>query len=61
MMKRAFEIDVLVCPHCGGGRKLISLILDPEVIRRILDHLDLPLDFPTVAPSRAPPESAIPF
>ena len=61
MMKRAFEIDVLVCPHCGGGRKLISLITDPVIIRRILAHLKLPLEFPSVAPPRAPPESAIPF
>ena len=44
MMKRAFEVDVLVCPHCGGGRKLIALITDPAVIRRILAHLKLPND-----------------
>ena len=39
LMKRAFEVDVLVCPHCGVGRKLISLITDPGIIRRILAHL----------------------
>ena len=41
-MKRAFDVDVLVCPHCGGGRRLISLITDPAIIRRILAHLKLP-------------------
>ena len=25
-MKRVFAIDVLVCPHCGGPRKLIALL-----------------------------------
>ena len=24
LMKRAFALDVLVCPHCGGPRKLIA-------------------------------------
>jgi len=24
LMRRVFEIDVLVCPHCGGARKLIA-------------------------------------
>jgi len=61
LMNRAFEIDVLVCPHCGGGRKLISLITDPAIIRRMLAHLKLPLEFPSVAPPRAPPQSSIPF
>jgi len=61
LMKRAFEIDVLVCPHCRGARKLISLITDPSVIRRILSHLKLPLEFPSVAPARAPPEPSLPF
>ena len=61
LMKRAFDIDVLLCPHCGGARKLISLITDPAVIRRILSHLKLPLEFPSVAPARAPPEPLLPF
>jgi len=61
LMKRAFEVDVLVCPHCHGARKLISLITDPPVIRRILSHLKLPLEFPFVTPARAPPEPSLPF
>jgi hypothetical protein len=61
LMKRAFDVEVLVCPHCGGARRLISLITDPAIIHRISNHLKLPLEFPSVAPSRAPPESSIPF
>jgi len=32
-MKRVFEIDVLVCPHCKGTRKLSAFLttgLDPH-------------------------------
>jgi hypothetical protein len=24
-MRRAFEIDVLLCPHCGGRRRIVAL------------------------------------
>jgi hypothetical protein len=39
LMQRAFDIDVLACPSCGGRMRLIATIHDPVVIRRILDHL----------------------
>jgi hypothetical protein len=39
LMQRAFAIDVLACPSCGGRMRLIATIHDPAVIRRILDHL----------------------
>ncbi|MBK7641769.1 MAG: hypothetical protein IPJ19_01755 [Planctomycetes bacterium] len=37
-MKRVFEIDVLICPHCGGPRKLIAFLTDGLVVRKILSH-----------------------
>ena len=39
LMHRAFAVDVLVCPHCGGRLRLIATIHDPAVIRKILAHL----------------------
>ena len=39
-MHRAFAIDVLACPHCGGRLRLIATLHDPAVIRKILAHLD---------------------
>jgi len=39
LMRRAFEIDVLACPRCGGRMRLIATVDDPGVIRRILAHL----------------------
>jgi uncharacterized protein YbaR (Trm112 family) len=40
-MHRAFGIDMLVCPHCGGRLRLIATLHDPVVIRKILGHLAL--------------------
>jgi hypothetical protein len=50
-MRRAFAIDVLACPRCGGRLRLLGTIEDPVAIRAILDSLAVsaaPLD-------RAPP------
>jgi hypothetical protein len=55
-MKRVFAIDVLVCPHCGGTRKLIALLTDGLVVRKILTHLGLSTEPPPLAPARALPE-----
>ncbi|MCI0563428.1 MAG: hypothetical protein MN733_33550, partial [Nitrososphaera sp.] len=35
------ELDVLTCSWCGGKRKLIALITDGAVVRKILEHLGL--------------------
>ncbi len=56
LMKRVFAIDVLVCPHCAGTRKLIALLTDGLVVRKILAHLGLSTEPPPRAPARAPPE-----
>jgi hypothetical protein len=34
-MRRAFDIDVLACPRCGGRLRLIAAVEDPEAIRAI--------------------------
>jgi hypothetical protein len=38
-MRRAFAIDVLACPDCGGRLRLIATLHDPAVIRKILAHV----------------------
>jgi hypothetical protein len=38
-LKRVFNIDIETCNQCGGSVKVIACIEDPEVIRKILDHL----------------------
>jgi hypothetical protein len=39
MMRRLYEVDPLVCPRCGGEMRVVGVITQPAVIRRILDHL----------------------
>ena len=46
-MKRAYALDVLLCPRCAGPMRVVAVIEDERVARRILEHLGLP--------ARAPP------
>jgi uncharacterized protein YbaR (Trm112 family) len=39
-MRRAFDLDVLVCPRCGGRLRLVVTIEDPVAIGAILAALD---------------------
>ena len=32
LLRRVFEVEVLVCPHCGGARRLLAAIHDPASI-----------------------------
>jgi hypothetical protein len=36
LMRRAFDIDVLACPRCGGRLRLMATVEDPDAIRAIL-------------------------
>lgn len=38
-LKRVFNIDVSVCPTCGGDSRVIACIEDKAVIDKILAHL----------------------
>ena len=49
------EIEVFVCPRCGGPRRLLSAIQDPESIRRVLGSLGLSAEVPVLAGARSPP------
>jgi hypothetical protein len=54
-MQRSFGFDVLACPRCAGRLTLVALIHDPVVVRRILEHLRLPVEPPAFLPARDPP------
>jgi len=41
MIKKIYEVDPLICPRCGFPMRVLSVIEDPPVVRRILDHLGL--------------------
>jgi len=40
-MRRAFDVDVLACPRCGGRLRLLALLEAGTVTTRILRHLAL--------------------
>ena len=58
LIKRVFLEDILHCPECNGARRIISFIIDPIVIRKILVHLGLPTEAPPRAGPRAAPDES---
>lgn len=48
-LKRVFDSDMEHCPNCGGTLKIITAILSPTVIAKLLTHLGWSV--------RAPPRS----
>jgi hypothetical protein len=46
------EIDITLCPLCGGQLRVIADITDPDLIRKILKHVQ------KRAPPRLPPRRA---
>ncbi len=53
-MRRAFDIDVLACPRCGGRLRLIATVEEPGAVRAILASLGLVAE----PPARASPSVA---
>ena len=40
-IRKVYETDPLTCPKCQGEMRIISFIDQPDVIRKILQHLGL--------------------
>ena len=54
LLRRVFAVEIFCCPHCGGPRRLVSFITEPEAIDRILAHLGIvPWPKPPPLPGRA--------
>jgi len=56
MIRKVYEVNPLVCPHCGGTMKIIAFLTDYSVVDRIIDHLKLSF----VADRPPPPQVAYP-
>jgi hypothetical protein len=57
-----FGIDIETCAVCGGAVRIIACIEVPEVIEKILAHLDAKGAEPQAAgrpPCRAPPRRGL--
>jgi hypothetical protein len=39
-LKRVFNLDITLCPSCGGTMRVITDITDPDIIQKILDHIE---------------------
>ena len=52
LIRKVYEADPLQCPKCRGPMRVIALIDDPQVVRRILEHLGL---WQPEASERSPP------
>ena len=50
-LRQIYDIDVSVCPNCGGDLKVLAVITAPQVIASILAHL-------AKREARAPPVAA---
>ena len=58
-LKRVFDIDITLCPLCGGQLRVIADITDPDLIRKILDHVQKRAP-PRLPPRRAQPDATYP-
>jgi len=52
LIRKVYEADPLECQKCHGPMRIIALIDDPPVVRRILEHLGL---WQPEAMERSPP------
>ena len=57
-VRKVFEVDPILCPRCAVEMKPVAVITDDCELRRLLEHLRLPADFPKTAPARSPPAVA---
>jgi len=58
-LKRVFKTDIETCPECKSKVKVIASIEDPQVIKKILNHLGLESRAPTPWPPRGPPATTL--
>jgi hypothetical protein len=54
LLQRVFDVDMARCPFCHQGTlRIIAVITQGEVIRKILRHLKRAADPPPIAPARS--------
>jgi len=56
LLKRTFQTDVLTCPRCGGGRRVVAVVLRSATAQAILEHLRIPSRPLPLAPATSPPQ-----
>ena len=61
LLSRVFAVDILECPGCGARRQVIAVVMDPSVVRAILEARGLPAEPPARSPARPPPQPVFDF
>jgi len=56
LIARIYEVLPLLCLRCNAPMRIISFIVDPSTIVKILDHIGVPSTAPMIAPARGPPQ-----
>ena len=54
MIRKAYEVDPMICPKCGGTMKVVAFITEYAAVDRIIDHLKL-----TFVAEKPPPSHVI--
>ena len=61
LLARVYECLPLQCPHCGQPMRIITFVLEPPVVERILRHIGEPTEPPALLPARSPPQGELAF
>jgi len=61
LLRRVLNVDALSCPSCAIPMLVIAFITEPTVIKRILDHLNIPSSLPAIAPAQLSPQVELDF
>ena len=54
LLKRTFQIDVLLCPKCSGRMKLVEVVMSGDRIRDTLIAIGVSPRPPPIAPAKLP-------
>ena len=56
LLRRSFQVDVLECAKCGGRLRVLGEVIEPTMVRLVLESLGMPTGAPRVARARDPTE-----
>jgi hypothetical protein len=56
LIKKTLNVDIDVCPKCGGKMKIIAFVTSQKEVQRYLRGEKRPLETPQFAPARGSPQ-----
>jgi hypothetical protein len=58
LLRKLLEVDALLCPRCGGELEVIAVVTDPEVVDKIVTHVEAGGGDDPFEPRGPPPEAS---